>query len=215
MIFTRGRITTVLFVVIVLLLVLIAPSIFIRDSISDFLFTKTSDIKFSDVVLIPGASVVRGAPSAILRSRSDAAVALYQGARASNILVSGDNGAKEYDEVTPVVAYLIDSGIPKKDIIVDRGGFDTFTSLFRARETLGFRSIVIVTQDFHVARAVFIARALGLDARGFATPGGRFFDYVRELPASWKAVLDIGFNRTPSTEGDLPIFTKNPSTRTE
>ncbi len=121
----------------------------------------------------------------------------------SKILVTGDNGALSHDEVTPVRKYLLDAGIPAEDIFLDHAGFDTYSSMYRARAVFGAQTITITTQDFHLPRALWIARHLGLTAYGLAAPGGEIslYDHVREIPASLKALWDVLTYRVPKYLG--------------
>src|SRR6185295_18531017 len=93
-------------------------------------------------------------------------IELYKAGTVSKILVSGDNSTVSHNEVNPVRDYLLASGIPDRDIFLDHAGFDTYSTMYRARDIFGVASILIATQSFHLPRAVFIARALGVDAYG-------------------------------------------------
>lgn len=110
-----------------------------------------------------------------------------------------------HDEVTPVRKYLIDAGIPASDIFLDHAGFDTYSSMYRARDVFEAHSMTIVTQDFHMPRALFIARHLGITAYGVISMGATrsWYDYLREVPASDKALLDLLTHRQPKYLGEL------------
>jgi len=147
-------------------------------------------------------------PSRVLADRADEAVALYLKGKVSKILVTGDNGALSHDEVTPVRKYLLQSGIPAQDIFLDHAGFDTYSSMYRARAVFDVQTAVIVTQDFHMPRALYVARMLGIEAVGIVTPENRIqmFPYLREIPASWKALGDLLIKRQPKYLGPvIPI----------
>jgi len=174
-----------------------------RLAVAPVTFTSVADVPETEVALVLGASVRRGIPSPILADRADAAIALYKAGKVSKILVTGDNGALSYDEVTPVRKYLIDAGIRTQDIFLDHAGFDTYSSMYRARDVFLVRSLTIVTQDFHLPRALWIARHLGLTAYGVTAEGGEnsSYDYVREIPASLKAIINVLANRQPKYLG--------------
>lgn len=164
----------------------------------------------ADVAMVLGASVAStGKLSAVLKERADLAAALYERHVVSKILVTGDNSTLHYDEVYPVGKYLLALGIPQKDIFLDYAGFDTYSSMYRARDVFGVTSVLIVSQRFHLPRAVFIARSLGLDARGVDASGDgeKYLVYsLREIPASLKAVFDLSFGRVPKYLGkQFPI----------
>lgn len=181
---------------------LILVPILVRTSVAGAIAEDPNDLAPAQAVLVLGASVISGRPSPILAERADAAIALYRAERAKRILVSGDNGEESYDEVRATLAYLVEQGIPARDIFLDYAGFDTYSSIYRARYVFGARTLIIVTQDFHLPRALMIARVLGIDAAGtVAGGGGRMRDYVREIPATLKALIDVVSGREPKYLG--------------
>jgi SanA protein len=183
------------------LLALLIP-ITMRISVSKYLYTSDFAIPQTQVAIVPGASVENGVPSPVLAARADAAIKLFQDGKVSKILVTGDNAEESYDEVNPVQKYLLAAGIPAQDIFLDHAGFDTYSSMYRAKVIFDATSATVVTQDFHVPRAVFIARALGMQAYGYDAGGpSSIWDYVREIPASSKALLDIIDHRVPQYLG--------------
>lgn len=190
------------------LLLLIVPVLFVRFSTSAFTFSTPEGAPETDAAIVLGASVSGGLPSPILAARADEAIALYLKGKVGKILVTGDHGALSHDEVTPVRKYLLAAGIPAEDIFLDHAGFDTYSSMYRAREVFNVHSSVIVTQDFHLPRALFVARSLGIDAVGVITPQmqASVFEYLREIPASWKALIDLVMRRQPKYLGPvIPI----------
>lgn len=187
--------------------ILLVPTI-MRLSTKGYVFTDLRDVPRSNAVMVLGASVIGERLSPILEQRTRTAIDIFQAGRADNVLVTGDNGALDHDEVTPVRKYLIDAGIPAGDIFLDHAGFDTYSSMYRAREVFLADSIIIVTQDFHLPRALFLARNLGLEAYGVPTVGrgGSGRDYFREIPASVKALLDLVVRREPKYLGEtIPL----------
>ena len=197
---------------IVVLLALMAVAMMIpivmRFAVGRYIVPSVGDVPRTEVAMVLGASVYRGSPSPILAERADSAVALYKEGKVSKILVTGDNGALSHDEVTPVRKYLLDAGIAPQDIFLDHAGFDTYSSMYRARDVFLARSLTIVTQDFHLPRALWIARQLGLEAYGVVAEGGEHspYDYVREIPASVKAIFNVLLNRQPKYLGPtLPL----------
>jgi len=188
-------------------LAMIVP-IVMRLVVASYIEPSVGDVPATEVAMILGASVYRGRPSPILAERADAAIALYKADKVSKILVTGDNGALSYDEVTPVRKYLLNAGIPSQDIFLDHAGFDTYSSMYRAREVFLANSLTIVTQDFHLPRALWIARHLGLEAYGVVAEGGEHspYDYIREIPASIKAIVNVLTDRQPKYLGPtLPL----------
>lgn len=196
-----------------IILVLLAAAIALyipvgmRYAMQPYLYASVASVPESEVAIVLGASVYRGKPSPVLERRAAKAVELYQAHKVSKILVTGDNGALSHDEVTPVRKYLLEAGIPAGDIFLDHAGFDTYSSMYRARDVFRASSATIVTQDFHLPRSVYIARHLGVEAYGIAAEGdGSEKDYVREIPASGKAVLDLIAHRVPKYLGEqIPL----------
>lgn len=188
------------------LLIMLVP-LMMRTLEASSTYTDINAIPTTDVALVLGASVVHGKPSPILEARANAAVQLFLAGKVQKILVTGDNSALTHDEVTPVRKYLLDAGIPPTAIFLDHAGFDTYSSMYRARAIFDAASVTVVTQDFHEPRALYLAHALGLRAYGFDAEGsGTMEDYVREIPASVKALFDLVLHRTPKYLGEqIPL----------
>lgn len=186
--------------------VMFVPVLF-RFAETRHMHDEVHELPETDVALVLGASVRAGVPSPILEERAHAAIQLYLAGKVDKILVTGDDSVRSNDEVTPVRKYLQSAGIPDEDIFLDHAGFDTYSSMYRARAIFDVSSATIVTQDFHLPRAVYIARALGIEAVGLnARGGGTASDYVREIPASFKAIFDVLIDRQPKFLGEkFPI----------
>ena len=170
-----------------------------------YIYNDTTKAPDAEVALIPGAAILEdGALSLIFIDRVDVAIKLYEAKKVSKILVSGDNSTVIHNEVNPVRLYLISKGIPDQDIFLDHAGFDTYSTMYRAKSIFGVSSMLITTQSFHLPRAVFIARELGIKAYGVNADVGHilFRNYVREMLADEKAVLDLMFNRKPKYLGE-------------
>ncbi|HEY4493959.1 MAG TPA: ElyC/SanA/YdcF family protein [Candidatus Paceibacterota bacterium] len=174
-----------------------------------YIYKEGGSAPEAQVALIPGAAILQGGGlSPIFRDRVDAAIKLYESEKVSKILVSGDNSTVSHNEVNPVRDYLIQNGIPGADIYLDHAGFDTYSTMYRARDIFRVSSIIISTQAFHLPRAVFIARSLGLKAYGVSADRGTilFKNYVREVFANEKAVFSVLFRAKPKFLGEaIPI----------
>lgn len=121
----------------------------------------------ADAILVLGARVWDNSePSAVLADRLDVGIAAYQAGVSDRLLMSGDHGQADYDEVNTMKTYAIEAGIPSSDIFMDHAGFSTYESLYRARDVFQVKSIVIVTQRYHLYRALYIANRMGLTAYG-------------------------------------------------
>ena len=177
---------------------------YIVYSTKQYIYSDPLELPSTQVALVLGASVSsHGALSKVLEERADEAIALYKTGKVAKILVTGDNATESHNEVDPVGKYLYGAGIPKSDIFLDHAGFDTYSSMYRAKEVFGVTKLTIVSQPFHLPRSVFIASQLGLEAYGDPTKDGGLFIYnvVREVPASVKATYDLLFSRTPKYLG--------------
>ena len=121
----------------------------------------------ADCILILGAGVWDGGvPSHILSDRLDEGARLYKEGVSEKILVSGDHGKTDYDEVNVMKQYLMDAGVPDEDIFMDHAGFSTYESMYRAKEVFGVETAVIVTQKYHIYRSLYICERLGINALG-------------------------------------------------
>ena len=118
-----------------------------------------------DCIMVLGCSVrPDGTPSGMLRDRLDKGIGLYEDGVSDRLLMSGDHGRKNYDEVNRMKQYAIDEGIPSGDIFMDHAGFSTYESMYRARDIFQVKKIIIVTQRYHMYRALYVAQAMGLAA---------------------------------------------------
>jgi len=126
----------------------------------------------------------------MLKDRMDAAVELYWEGKVQKLLLTGDHGRRSYDEVNHMRRYAESRGVPAEDIFLDHAGFNTYDSMYRAKSIFRVDSAVVITQDFHLPRALFIARSLGLNAVGVAADKYRYVGveqyYLREIPARAK-----------------------------
>lgn len=169
------------------------------------MYAAVSDVPERMVVIVPGAAVLRsGALSGVFQDRANAAILLYQAGKADKILVSGGNSTVENNEVDPARKYLLSQGIPEADIYLDHAGFDTYSTMYRAREIFGVGGAIVATQSFHLPRALFIARSLGIDAVGYRADNVHLLarNEVRESLARVKAVLEVVMHRNPKFLGD-------------
>jgi SanA protein len=159
-----------------------------------------------------GAQINRdGRPSFMLRDRVNAAAELYRAGRVDKLLLSGDHSRVDYDEVGTMRRLLLDQGIPAQDIFTDHAGFDTWDSAQRAKRVFDVSSAVVVTQRFHMARALYDARRAGLKVTGYAADRhdyGRIMRKleVREAAARVKTLADVVTGAEPHFLGaEIPI----------
>lgn len=162
-----------------------------------------ASISSADAIVVLGASVFAdGTPSGILQDRLDDGIALYFAGVAPKLIMSGDNGTESYNEVRVMKQYAIAQGVPSEDIFCDHAGFSTYESMYRAKYVFGCQRIVVATQTYHLYRALWSAKSLGMQATGVPSDYHEYqkqlqYD-IREVPARtkdfFKALL-----RMPST----------------
>ncbi len=149
----------------------------------------------ADAILVLGAQVkANGQPCLMLEERLNTGIQLFKDGAADRIIMSGDHGSDDYDEVNAMKSYAIDHGVPSECIFMDHAGFSTYDSMYRAKEIFQAKSLVVVTQEYHLYRALYDAMAFGLDAQGVpcdtAVYEGDAYRKSREVLARMK---DVGF----------------------
>ncbi len=186
------------------LLVGAGPYLWIRFATTGKIHT-VADAPQAPVAIVLGAGLkADGSPKPYLRVRLEDTLRLYEDGRIHAILVSGDHGQVDYDEVAAMTSWLVDRGVPAGKVVADHAGFDTYDSCVRAYKIFGVRAALIVTQEFHVRRAVFLCRQAGIDATGIGSPAPDNNDLryqVREVPAAIKATLDVLVDADPTYLG--------------
>lgn len=165
----------------------------------------------ADAILVLGARVWNsGEPSAILKDRLNTGVSLYETGVSDRLLMSGDHGTETYDEVNAMKTYAVEAGVPSDDVFMDHAGFSTYESVYRARDVFRVKTVVIVTQRYHLYRALYIAERMGLTAYGVPCDrddAGRIrLPDVREILARCKDFFYTIFLPLPTYLGaEIPI----------
>lgn len=170
----------------------IALNLIIYLSTKDFIYSA-SDVNFpdADCILVLGAGVREdGSPSNMLEDRIITGIELYENGKCDTLIMSGDHSSEEYDEVNCMKEYAVDNGIPSDRIFMDHAGFSTYDSLYRAKNVFGADKVIIVTQKYHLYRALYIAESLGINAIGVSadlrTYVGQSTRETREIAARVK-----------------------------
>jgi vancomycin permeability regulator SanA len=175
------------------------------------LSSEAAELPDVDCILVLGCRVYEdGTPSHMLEDRLRRSVELYRAGAAPKLLMSGDHGQREYDEVGAMKQYALAEGVSSQDVFMDHAGFSTYESLYRAKEIFGVEKVIIVTQEYHLHRALQIARALGLEAYGvsadYRSYTGQLMRDIREIMARNKDVLSTIFLPKPTYLGEkIPI----------
>ena len=184
----------------------------VHSTASRFLTTEEAGkLQDVDCILVLGCAVRSdGTPSPMLAERLDRSIELYKANAAPKLLMSGDNGQVEYNEVAAMANYALQKDVPSYDIFLDYAGFSTYESVYRAKEIFQAKKIIIVTQKYHLHRALYIAKAMGLDAYGVScdtkTFAGQTNRDVREILARNKDFLTSIFKPKPTYLGDpVPV----------
>ena len=178
------------------------------------IYTDINQVPPRSVVLVLGSQVVGTRLSPVLEDRVIGGINLMEKGKGQLLLLSGDNGDKYYNEVRAMQLYVLENAphILVEAIIMDHAGFTTWDSMCRARDVFGVKDLIIVTQAFHISRAVSMARSLGLDAVGYSVDERRFANgtlkywQFREYFARIKAFYSIVTKAAPRTlERDPPF----------
>ena len=201
------------------LCVLVVTSVFVLDAIvkgttKDQILTSEQAAQLEDVdcILVLGCGVHDdGSPSDMLHDRLRRGVELYELGTAPKLLMSGDHGRVGYDEVDAMKSFAVDAGIASEDVFMDHAGFSTYESMYRAKDIFQAKKIVIVSQEYHLYRAIYIAEQLGMEAyvvsanyRNYRNQSGMD---TREVFARVKDAVTCVFKPEPTYLGDaIPIW---------
>jgi SanA protein len=170
------------------------------------------------VAIVFGAGLRRdGSPTAVLRDRVETAAALYLSGKAEKLLMSGDNRFTDYNEPEAMRQYALGLGVPDGDIVLDYAGRRTYDTCYRARSIFGVERAILITQGFHLPRALFLCNALGIRATGVEASNhyylrrSRLYWNARELFATFGAMMDIHVYKPVPVLGEPePIFMDSP-----
>ena len=187
---------------------------YVKSVSFDRILTTEQACALSDVdcILVLGCGVWEdGTPSHMLEDRLKRSLELYNQGVSGKILMSGDHGREEYDEVNVMKSFAVDHGVPSEHVFMDHAGFSTYESVYRAKEIFQAKKIIIVTQEYHLYRAIYIAQALGLDAYGVASDyrgyAGQTLRDIREILARIKDFGTCLIKPEPTYLGDaIPIW---------
>lgn len=177
---------------------------------------QVGDAPTRRVAIAFGAGLWRdGSPTPVLRDRVATAAELYFAGKVEKLLMSGDNSYVEYNEPQAMKDYALELGVPEEDIVLDYAGRRTYDTCYRARDIFGINSAILVTQDFHLPRALFLCNTLGVQAVGVSADmrtyrqRSQFYWNLREVPATVVAVWDVYVTRPlPILGKPEPIFSQ-------
>lgn len=191
---------------------LLGLNAYVKNSVGGLIITPEEAAGYdADCIIVLGCKVKDdGSPSDMLRDRLTRGVELYMDGASGKILMSGDHGRKNYNEVGAMKRFAIDAGVPSKDVFMDHAGFSTYETMYRARDVFGAKKVIIVTQRYHLYRSLYIARSLGLDAVGvcsdYQTYRGQLRRDVREVLARCKDAVSCVLKPKPKYLGEaIPV----------
>jgi len=177
-------------------LAILVPNVIVTRSAGSHMISTPTDAPPAQCAIVLGARVYNdGTPSPMLADRLKTGIELYRLGKVDRILISGDHGQVEYDEVNAMLDYVVERGVPEEDVFTDHAGFSTYETMYRARDVFLVKTALVVTQEFHLARAVYTARKLGLEATGVAADLQPYVHETRFAVRDWlarvKAVIQL------------------------
>ncbi len=184
---------------------------YVRKSTEEYILQPENAGDGYDCILVLGCGVYDDTPSHMLEDRLLQGIELYFNGAGGKLLMSGDHGRENYDEVNVMKNFALDRGVPSEDVFMDHAGFSTYESMYRAKEIFKAEKILIVTQEYHLYRAIYDARALGIEAYGVASDprsySGQIYRDVREVLARNKDFLFGIFKPEPTYLGEeIPVY---------
>ena len=205
-----SKLSNVLVMIVVVGVIILSINLYVKILTKNQIVNDYLDLADIDCIIILGAGIWGDKPSSMLEDRLLEGINLFQNGVSDKILMSGDHGRDEYDEVNIMKKYAIEKGISSENIFMDHAGFSTYESIYRAKEIFQAKKVVIVTQKYHLYRALYIAKKLGLDAYGVgADPRqyrGAFNREIREIIARDKDFIKCILKPKPTYLGKvIPI----------
>ncbi|MGJ1417210.1 ElyC/SanA/YdcF family protein [Sphingobacterium thalpophilum] len=190
---------------VVALVVVVITNNNVRAKTDSAIFTELKDVPRTKVAIIFGAGINGDQPSRYLKDRLDAGISLYKNHKVDKILLSGDNGRDEYDELSVMKLYCQKNGIDTAKIYIDYAGFDSYSTMYRAKYIFNVDTAILVSQKYHLNRCVYLGDKLAIKSFGYsadrgAYPGYKYYAFREKLSVT-KAVLDIMRNRKPKYLG--------------
>ena len=192
-------------------LAVLVPNLVITQAAKDYIVQTSEDAPYAQAAIVLGARIhPDGTPFDMLIDRLETGIRLYELGKVDKLLLSGDNSKEPpYNEVDVMLDYVLERGVPEEDVFTDNAGYSTYESMYRARVVFQVDTLLVVTQDFHLSRAVYTARQLGLDAIGVVADLQPYVDEpenaAREVLARVKAILELHVTHPGPAELGPPI----------
>ncbi len=191
--------------------VVLGIDFYVKKSTEEYILSSDAVENDYDCILVLGCGVNGNTPSHMLEDRLLQGIELCKSGASDKLLMSGDHGRKSYDEVNVMKKFAVDRGIASENVFMDHAGFSTYESMYRARDIFNAKKILIVTQDYHLYRAIYDARKLGIDAYGVASNprsySGQLYRDIREIFARNKDFVYTIFMPEPTYLGEaIPVW---------
>lgn len=197
--------------VLILIILLGAPRVMMVQQAAKRIYSQ-DDVRPARVAVVFGAGLTSsGRPTTVLKDRVETAVQLYRSGKVEKVLMSGDNRFLNYNEPGAMKAYALELGLPEEDIVLDYAGRRTYDTCYRAKDIFLLEDVILVTQNFHLSRALYTCKNLGLDAVGVSADLRTYRDEgywnIREIPACLMAFIQVHITKPEPVLGDQePIF---------
>ena len=183
------------------LAILIGVNIYVKSKTEVLIYHSVIEVPNETVGIIFGAGIRGDKPSKYLKDRLDKGIELYRLKKIDKMLLSGDNGNDEHDELTVMKLYCYKNGVDTTKVFLDYAGFDTYSTMYRAKHIFKIKSAILVSQEYHLNRAIYIGNKIGINSVGFSANVGKYrnYNYVRfrEYFTILKSVIDVARNREP------------------
>ena len=208
----RKMIKYIIMLILIFIVTVLVINFFVKIVTKNRILKKEEYSKLEDIdcIIVLGAGIWGDKPSPMLEDRLKEAVSLYNQNISSKIIMSGDHGKADYDEVNIMKEYAIEQGVASEDIFMDHAGFSTYESMYRAKEVFEANKIVIVSQKYHLYRALYIAKQLGIEAYGVNSDPRKYvgatYREAREIIARDKDFIKCIFKPQPKYLGEtIPV----------
>ncbi|WP_433779284.1 SanA/YdcF family protein [Flavobacterium anhuiense] len=190
-----------LYLAIIGLIAVVSVNYYVKSSTKTKIYYSAKKFPKNDVGIIFGAGINGNQPSKYLKDRLDAGIMLWKTKRINKILLSGDNGRDEYDELTVMKNYCYNHGVDTTKIFIDYAGFDTYSTMYRAKHIFKIKRATLISQKYHLNRAIYIGQKLGIKCVGYSANKGEYLGYkyvcFREYGSIFKSFFDVLRNREP------------------
>lgn len=188
------------------LAVVACVNVYVKSETNSLIYTSEKEVPKTNVGIIFGAGINGNRPSKYLKDRLDAGILLYKSKKINKILLSGDNGREDHDELTVMKEYCYNKGVDSTKIYIDYAGFDTYSTMSRAKYIFKIDTAILISQKYHLNRAVYIGNKMGVNSIGFSANTGQYRNYkyvcFREFFSIFKSAIDVIRNREPHFLGN-------------